>query len=56
MLTTVPTDREGAGYGLGIVEFKLPNGVSVWGHRGSVLGFSTLLVEHLEASIHWPSI
>ncbi len=23
MLTTVPTDREGAGYGLGIVEFKL---------------------------------
>ncbi|MBE3642168.1 beta-lactamase family protein [Bacillus anthracis] len=43
MLTTVPTDREGAGYGLGIVEFKLPNGVSVWGHRGSVLGFSTFV-------------
>ncbi|PFC87224.1 D-alanyl-D-alanine carboxypeptidase [Bacillus anthracis] len=43
MLTTVPTDREGAGYGLGIVEFKLPNGVSVWGHRGSVLGCSTFV-------------
>ncbi len=43
MLTTVPTDRERAGYGLGIVEFKLPNGVSVWGHRGSVLGFSTFV-------------
>ncbi|HDR7447694.1 TPA: beta-lactamase family protein [Bacillus toyonensis] len=43
MLTTVPTDREGTGYGLGIVEFKLPNGVSVWGHRGSVLGFSTFV-------------
>ncbi|PEJ06795.1 D-alanyl-D-alanine carboxypeptidase [Bacillus toyonensis] len=43
MLTTVPTDREGMGYGLGIVEFKLPNGVSVWGHRGSVLGFSTFV-------------
>ncbi|HDR7849324.1 TPA: beta-lactamase family protein [Bacillus toyonensis] len=43
MLTTVPTDRKGTGYGLGIVEFKLPNGVSVWGHRGSVLGFSTFV-------------
>ncbi|TXR99240.1 D-alanyl-D-alanine carboxypeptidase [Bacillus sp. SH7-1] len=43
MLTTVPTDREGTGYGLGIVEFKLPNGVTVWGHRGSVLGFSTFV-------------
>ncbi|WP_257152595.1 serine hydrolase, partial [Bacillus sp. AFS059628] len=43
MLTTVPTDREGTGYGLGIVEFKLPNGASVWGHRGSVLGFSTFV-------------
>ncbi|MBX0351935.1 serine hydrolase domain-containing protein [Bacillus toyonensis] len=43
MLTTVPTDREGTGYGLGIVEIKLPNGVSVWGHRGSVLGFSTFV-------------
>ena len=34
MLTTVPTNREGTGYGLGILEIKLPNGVSVWGHRG----------------------
>ncbi|MBJ3789945.1 beta-lactamase family protein, partial [Bacillus sp. OA1] len=31
MLTTVPTNREGTGYGLGIYETKLPNGVSVWG-------------------------
>ena len=55
MLTTVPTEREGTGYGLGILEIKLPNGVSVWGHRGRS-GFPLLLVEHLEASIHWPSI
>ncbi|MCU5668910.1 serine hydrolase domain-containing protein [Bacillus cereus] len=41
MLTTVPTNREGTGYGLGILEIKLPNGVSVWGHRGAVPGFST---------------
>ena len=33
MLTTVPTDREGTGYGLGIYETKLPNGVSIWGHQ-----------------------
>ena len=39
MLTTVPTNR-GTGYGLGILEIKLPNGVSVWGHRGRS-GFST---------------
>ncbi len=44
MLTTVPTGREGmAGYGLGIFETKLPNGVSVWGHRGAVPGFSTFV-------------
>ncbi|EDX64744.1 alkaline D-peptidase [Bacillus cereus 03BB108] len=43
MLTTVPTEREGTGYGLGIFETKLPNGVSVWGHRGGVLGFSTFV-------------
>ncbi|MDP1512361.1 serine hydrolase domain-containing protein [Paenibacillus sp. CMAA1739] len=41
MLTTVPTDREGTGYGLGIFETKLPNGVSIWGHKGRVLGFTT---------------
>ncbi|MED3416176.1 serine hydrolase [Bacillus thuringiensis] len=43
MLTTVPTNREGTGYGLGILEIKLPNGVSVWGHRGAVPGFSTFV-------------
>ncbi|MDN4873794.1 serine hydrolase domain-containing protein [Bacillus cereus] len=41
MLTSVPTNREGTGYGLGIYETKLPNGDSVWGHRGSVPGFTT---------------
>ncbi|MFJ7310763.1 serine hydrolase domain-containing protein [Peribacillus frigoritolerans] len=41
MLTTVPTGREGTGYGLGIYETKLPNSVSIWGHKGSVLGFTT---------------
>ncbi|MEF7633347.1 serine hydrolase domain-containing protein [Bacillus thuringiensis] len=41
MLTTVPTNREGTGYGLGIYETKLPNGDSVWGHRGGVPGFTT---------------
>ena len=50
MLTTVPTEREGTGYGLGILEIKLPNGVSVWGHR-AFQGFPLLLVEHLEAYI-----
>ncbi|MGE7592996.1 serine hydrolase domain-containing protein [Peribacillus frigoritolerans] len=41
MLTTVPTGREGTGYGLGIYETKLPNSVSIWGHQGKVPGFST---------------
>ncbi|MFJ7994459.1 serine hydrolase domain-containing protein [Peribacillus frigoritolerans] len=41
MLTTVPTGREGTGYGLGIYETKLPNSVSIWGHKGAVLGFTT---------------
>ncbi|KAA0774949.1 MULTISPECIES: serine hydrolase domain-containing protein [Bacillus] len=43
MLTTVPTEREdiGHGYGLGIYETKLPNGVSVWGHTGGIPGFTT---------------
>ncbi|MBO1582738.1 serine hydrolase [Bacillus sp. XF8] len=42
MLTTVPTGREGIdGYGLGIYETKLPNGVSIWGHSGGIPGFST---------------
>ncbi|MEY8753001.1 serine hydrolase domain-containing protein [Peribacillus frigoritolerans] len=41
MLTTVPTGREGTGFGLGIFEIKLPSGVSIWGHTGGVLGFST---------------
>ncbi|MEC2302195.1 serine hydrolase [Bacillus cereus] len=44
MLTTVPTGREGIdGYGLGIYETKLPNGVSIWGHTGGILGFTTLV-------------
>ncbi|MDF9761386.1 D-alanyl-D-alanine carboxypeptidase [Peribacillus simplex] len=43
MLTTVPVGRKGIeGYGLGIFEFKLPNGVSIWGHTGGILGFSTI--------------
>ncbi|HDR4766567.1 TPA: beta-lactamase family protein [Bacillus cereus] len=42
MLTTVPTGIEEIdGYGLGIYETKLPNGVSIWGHAGGVPGFST---------------
>ncbi|PFD39275.1 D-alanyl-D-alanine carboxypeptidase [Bacillus cereus] len=43
MLTTVPTGREDIrdGYGLGIYETKLPNGVSVWGHTGGIPGFTT---------------
>ncbi|WP_459500474.1 serine hydrolase domain-containing protein [Bacillus sp. C1] len=42
MLTTVPTGiAEFGGYGLGIFETKLPNGVSIWGHGGSIPGFST---------------
>ncbi|PHB88354.1 D-alanyl-D-alanine carboxypeptidase, partial [Bacillus wiedmannii] len=44
MLTTVPTGREGIdGYGLGIYETKLPSGVSIWGHTGGILGFTTLV-------------
>ncbi|MDR4151645.1 beta-lactamase family protein, partial [Bacillus thuringiensis] len=43
MLTTVPTNREVTGYGLGILEIKLPNGVLVWGHRRAVPGFSTFV-------------
>ncbi|MDM5291781.1 serine hydrolase domain-containing protein [Peribacillus simplex] len=43
MLTTVPVGRKGIeGYGLGIFEFKLPHGVSIWGHTGGILGFSTI--------------
>ncbi|KKO52740.1 serine hydrolase domain-containing protein [Paenibacillus sp. DMB20] len=42
MLTTVPTGIEGIdGYGLGIYETKLPNGVSIWGHTGGIPGFDT---------------
>ncbi|MCH4568635.1 serine hydrolase domain-containing protein [Bacillus sp. ES1-5] len=42
MLTTVPTGEAALGrYGLGIYETKLPNGVSIWGHGGSILGFVT---------------
>ncbi|WP_035430722.1 serine hydrolase domain-containing protein [Bacillus sp. UNC322MFChir4.1] len=42
MLTTVPTgSAELGGYGLGIYETKLPNGVSIWGHSGGIPGFST---------------
>lgn len=47
MLTTVPIEGKdlGDGYGLGIYETKLPNGVSVWGHGGAIPGFMTLLAE-----------
>ena len=40
MLTTVPIEGKdlGDGYGLGIYETKLPNGVSVWGHGGAIHG------------------
>ncbi|MBJ8049921.1 beta-lactamase family protein [Bacillus cereus group sp. N18] len=42
MLTTVPTGiAETGGYGLGIYETKLPNGVSIWGHSGGIPRFST---------------
>ncbi len=42
MLTTVPTGKaEIVGYGLGIYETRLPNGVSIWGHSGGIPGFST---------------
>ncbi|EJQ95641.1 hypothetical protein IGW_01871 [Bacillus cereus ISP3191] len=43
MLTTVPVEGKavGDGYGLGIYETKLPNGVSVWGHGGGIPGFTT---------------
>lgn len=42
MLTTVPTGTEVIdGYGLGIYEKKLSNGVSIWGHAGGSPGFST---------------
>ncbi|HDR7968879.1 serine hydrolase domain-containing protein [Bacillus pacificus] len=43
MLTTVPIEGKGVGdgYGLGIYKTKLSNGVSVWGHGGSIPGFMT---------------
>ncbi|QIW19624.1 serine hydrolase domain-containing protein [Bacillus thuringiensis] len=42
MLTTVPTGEDALGrYGLGIYETNLPNGVSIWGHGGSIPGFVT---------------
>ncbi|MFK4428157.1 MULTISPECIES: serine hydrolase domain-containing protein [Bacillus] len=42
MLTTVSTgSAEIVGYGLGIYETRLPNGVSIWGHSGGIPGFST---------------
>ncbi|WP_459500550.1 serine hydrolase domain-containing protein [Bacillus sp. C1] len=44
MLTTVPTgSAEIVGYGLGIYETKLPNGVSIWGHGGGIPGFATFV-------------
>lgn len=47
MLTTVPIEGKGVGdgYGLGIYETKLPNGVSVWGHGGQFLDLQLLLAE-----------
>lgn len=42
MLSTVPTGIEGIdGFGLGIYETKLPNGISIWGHTGGIPGFDT---------------
>ncbi|OOZ78742.1 D-alanyl-D-alanine carboxypeptidase [Bacillus cereus] len=42
MLTTVSTGKGGInGYGLGIYEIKLPNGISIWGHTGGIPGFDT---------------
>ncbi|MGE7867255.1 serine hydrolase domain-containing protein [Bacillus paramycoides] len=43
MLTTVPVEGKGVGdgYGLGIYETKLSNGVSIWGHAGGIPGFTT---------------
>ncbi|MCX2824620.1 serine hydrolase domain-containing protein [Bacillus pseudomycoides] len=42
MLTTVPTEIAELGEcGLGIFETKLSNGVSIWGHGGSIPGFLT---------------
>ncbi|QWG81804.1 MULTISPECIES: serine hydrolase domain-containing protein [Bacillus cereus group] len=42
MLTTVPTGEDALGRnGLGIYETNLPNGVSIWGHGGSIPGFVT---------------
>ncbi|MGW5980692.1 serine hydrolase domain-containing protein [Bacillus mycoides] len=45
MLTTVSIEGKGVGdgYGLGIYETKLPNGVSVWGHGGAIPGFTTFV-------------
>ncbi|MGH1141592.1 serine hydrolase domain-containing protein [Bacillus pseudomycoides] len=44
MLTTVPTEIAELGEcGLGIYETKLPNGVSIWGHGGSIPGFLTFV-------------
>jgi D-alanyl-D-alanine carboxypeptidase len=45
MLTTVPIEGKGVGdgYGLGIYETKLPNGISVWGHGGAIPGFTTFV-------------
>ena len=56
MLTTVPTNREGTGYGLGILEIKLPKRCLGMGTQGAVQGFPLLLVEHLEVNIHSLSI
>ncbi|WP_114556517.1 serine hydrolase domain-containing protein [Bacillus sp. PF5] len=42
MLTTVPTGTDELGdYGLGISKIKLSNGVSIWGHGGTIPGFLT---------------
>ncbi|EJR57446.1 hypothetical protein IIO_04973 [Bacillus cereus VD115] len=42
MLTTVPTGIDELGdSGLGIFKMKLSNGVSIWGHGGSIPGFLT---------------
>ncbi|MGW1145151.1 serine hydrolase domain-containing protein [Streptomyces sp. NPDC002454] len=41
MRTTVPTDAEGARYGLGVLSTALSCGGRSWGHGGGIPGFST---------------
>ncbi|MGR5864348.1 serine hydrolase [Bacillus cereus] len=56
MLTTVPTNREGTGYGLGILEIKLSERCLGMGTQGAVPGFSTFVGGTLEVNIYSLSI